>query len=120
VWPRLPEQVLAATADDSVWTTAIDIAQGSGRSRWPQGIGARSIRTQWLDRWAGHEDELAGVLADDPAADHADGNDPTPAYAGPIAGMVTRHESAAQIVTSVVADAAAVIESSQRLLRTQW
>jgi nitronate monooxygenase len=118
-WPRLPDQVLAASADDSVWTTAIDIAQGRGRSSWPRGIGARSIRTQWLERWAGHEDELAGLLADDRDADHAEGNDPTPAYAGPVAGMVTQHESAARIVTSVAADAADVLESGRHLLLGQ-
>ncbi len=115
-WPQLPDQVVAASADDSVWTTAIDIAQGSGRSRWPRGIGARTIRTPWVDRWAGHEDELAEVLEDDPDADHADGRDPTPAYAGPAAGMVTQHEPAARIVESVIAEADAVIESSRRRL----
>lgn len=118
-WPRLPDQVLAASADDSVWTRAIDIAQGGGQSRWPRGIGARSIRTPWLDRWAAHEDELANVLAVDRDADHADGRDPTPAYAGPVAGMVTHHEPAARIVTSVAAEAADVLESSMRLLLDQ-
>ncbi len=118
-WPRLPDQVLAASADDSVWTTAIDIAQGRGRSHWPSGIGARSIRTDWLERWAGHEDELADILADDRDADHAAGSDPTPAYAGPIAGMLTRREPAARIVTSVAAEAADVLESSRNLLLGQ-
>ncbi len=119
VWPLLPDQVLAASADDSVWTTAIDIAQGRGRSHWPRGIGARSIRTQWLERWAGHEDELAGVLADDSDADHAAGSDPTPAFAGPVAGMVTQHEPAALIVRSVAAEAVDVLETSRRLLLGQ-
>ncbi len=112
-WPHLPDQVLAASADDSVWTTAFDIAGGGGRSNWPDGIGARSIRTPWIDRWAGHEDELAGRLTNDGDADHGEGNDPTPAYAGPIAGMVTQREPAAKIVTSVIAGAADVLASSQ-------
>jgi nitronate monooxygenase len=119
IWPMLPEQVLVASADDTVWTTAIDIAQGGGRSQWPQGIGARSIRTAWLDRWAGHEDELAGVLADDRHAEHAGGSDPTPAYAGPIAGMLTQRESAARIVTAVAAEAVDVLESKTRSLITR-
>ena len=114
-WPRLPDQVLAASADDSVWTTAIDIQQGGGSSRWPSGIGARSIRTEWLDRWSDHPERLADLLAEDPEADHAEGRDPTPAYAGPIAGMVTEHEPAARIVTSVAADAAQILSSSPRL-----
>jgi NAD(P)H-dependent flavin oxidoreductase YrpB (nitropropane dioxygenase family) len=115
-WPRLPDQVLGASADDSVWSTAFDIAGGGGRSSWPDGIGARSLRTPWLDRWVGHEDELAGRLADDRNADHGEGHDSTPAYAGPVAGMLTQREPAAQIVTSVTADAARVLESSQRWL----
>ncbi len=115
-WPRLPAQVLDASADDSVWTTAIDIAQGQGRSYWPRGIGARSIRTPWLDRWVGHEGELVALLADDRDADHAGGTDPTPAYAGPVAGMVTRHEPAADIVRSVVAEAVDALETSRHLL----
>jgi nitronate monooxygenase len=116
-WPSLPDQVVAASADDSVWTTAIDVAQGGGRSYWPRGIGARSIRTEWLDRWVGHEDELARVLADDRAADHTGGTDPTPAYAGPVAGMVTRRgESAARIVSSVMAGAAEVLLSTHRIV----
>jgi len=118
-WPLLPDQVLAASADDSVWTTAIDIAQGGGRSPWPQGIGARSIRTRWLERWAGHEDELAGLLADDRDADHAEGSDPTPAYAGPVSGMLTQYEPAARIITSVMEEAADVLESGRRLLTRQ-
>lgn len=118
-WPRLPAQVLDASADDSVWTTAIDIAQGQGRSYWPRGIGARSIRTPWLDRWVGHEGELAALLADDRDADHAEGIDPTPAYAGPVAGMVTRHEPAGDIVRSVVAEATDALEGGRRLLHGQ-
>ncbi|MGB0114677.1 MAG: nitronate monooxygenase [Ilumatobacteraceae bacterium] len=114
-WPRLPDQVLAASADDSVWTTAIDVGQGRGRSRWPRGIGARSIRTDWLDRWSDHADELADLLSDDPDADHTEGHDPTPAYAGPIAGMVTAHEPAGLIITSVASDAALTLEASRRL-----
>lgn len=117
-WPDLPGQVLAASADDSVWTTAIDIAQGRGRSPWPRGIGARSIRTRWLDRWAGQEEELAGLLSDNRDANHAEGADPTPAYASSVAGMVTRPEPAAQIVAAVVAEAAEVLNSSRRLLHS--
>jgi len=116
IWPRLPDQVLAASADDSVWTTAFDIVGGGGRSLWPEGIGARSIRTPWVDRWSGHEDELVQRLSDDSTSDDDEGYDSTPAYAGPIAGMLTHREPAAQIVTSVIADASHVLDSSRRWL----
>lgn len=117
-WPRLPEQVLAASADDSVWTTAIDIAEGGGRSRWPEGIGARSIRTPWLDRWVGHEGELAGVISGESNDDQHESGDPTPAYAGPISGMVTERVPARQIIETVTAEAARVLESTQRFVRS--
>ena len=77
---------------------------------------ARSIRTPWLDRWAGHEDELAGRFAEDREPGHEEGSDSTPAYAGPIAGMITEQEPAQQIVTSVVNEAANVLKSSRAFL----
>ena len=115
-WPDLPDQVLAASADDSVWSRAFDIAQGGGRSHWPEGIGARSIRTSWLERWADHEDDLAERISEHPGSDHVEGNDPTPAYAGPVAGMASRREPAGQIIESVTTAAAAVLATTQRWL----
>lgn len=113
-WAQLPDQVIAASADDSVWTTAIDITNGGGQSLWPEGIGARSIRTPWLDRWAGNEHQLAARITGGPDADVNEGHDPTPAYAGPIAGMLTEYEPAGRIVESMTSEAIAVFESHQR------
>ena len=115
-WPELPNQVLAASADDTVWTKAIDIAQGGGSSLWPEGIGARSIRTPWLDRWASHEDQLTESIAGDIGAANDGIGDATPAYAGPVAGMVTQREAAGKIIESVIADAIRVLEANQRWL----
>ena len=111
-WPDLPDQVLAATADDSVWTTSIDIASGNGRSRWPSGIGARSIRTPWLDRWADRSDELAEELSGGATIGDLAGGDPTPAYAGPSAGMVRSIEPAADIIREVIDQAAGALSNA--------
>lgn len=113
-WPGLPDRVLAASADDSVWTTSIDIASGKGRSHWPSGIGARSIRTTWLDRWADRDQELTGGAT---TAD-LDGGDPTPAYAGPSAGMVTSIEPAAAIIRDVVGQAASTLSRGASFVST--
>ncbi|MDA1146094.1 MAG: nitronate monooxygenase [Chloroflexi bacterium] len=113
-WPNLPGQVLAASSSDTVWTTAIDIVQGGGTSRWPNGIGARSIRTPFLDRWASREAELVAALAADPTA-APENHDPTPAYAGPIAGMLKQHKGAAAIIATTIEEAARVIEAGHRL-----
>ena len=117
-WPDLPDQVLAASADDSVWTTSIDIASGKGRSHWPSGIGARSIRTPWLDRWADRDQELAHELTGGATTADLDGGDPTPAYAGPSAGMVTSIEPAADIIRGVVGQAASTLSRGASFVST--
>lgn len=112
LWPSLGEQVIAASSNDTVWSDAVDIVNGGGRSRWPAGIAGRSIRTPFLDRWAGNEHQLTTAFADAPAAfGPAEGEerDPTPAYAGPIAGMITSREPAADIVQTVMTEATDVL-----------
>jgi nitronate monooxygenase len=111
-WPKLPDQVLAASASDTVWTTAIDVVNGGGTSQWPAPIGARLIRTPFLEKWLLHEDSLAAQLRAAVAAPEervGDDRDPTPAYAGPIAGMISRRESAADILASTISQAREVL-----------
>ena len=88
--------------------------QGGGTSQWPTGIGARSIRTPFLDRWASQTAELATALADGTSA--PEDYDETPAYAGPIAGMLTKHELAATIIATTVEEAAQVLEMGRALV----
>ena len=107
-WPKLPDQVLAATASDTVWTRAIDVVDGGGTSLWPEPIGARLIRTPFLEKWLLHEDTLAVQLQEavaSPEERSGDARDPTPAYAGPIAGMISSRESAAAILAATISQA---------------
>lgn len=119
VWPKLTEQVLAASSADTAWSGVFDIVSGGGESYWPAGIGARSIQTPFLERWRSREHELASAVADvvaPPPDLKGDERDPTPAYAGPIAGMLSRREPAAAIVAEVAADAERELRRATALL----
>jgi nitronate monooxygenase len=112
-WPNLPDQVLAASASETVWTRAIDRVDGGGRSYWPDHIGGRTLRTPFVDKWVSNEDALLAQLESAVAAPDersGDDRDPTPAYAGPIAGMISRRESAADILTATLGQAASVLD----------
>ena len=78
----------------------------------PSGIGARSIRTPWLDRWADRGDELAEELSGGATIGDLAGGDPTPAYAGPSAGMVRSIEPAADIIREVIDQAAGALSNA--------
>lgn len=108
--PAARERVMAASETDTAYGRVFDVAQ---RNAWPDGYGGRALRNAFFDRWAGHEDELAGagdaraeLLA---ARDRAD-FDTAYIYAGQAVGMVTAQRDAA----TVVADFARAVE----LLRT--
>jgi NAD(P)H-dependent flavin oxidoreductase YrpB (nitropropane dioxygenase family) len=49
------ESIIAATADDTVYTDVFDIMDGL---RWPEGISGRTIRTPFAQEWHGRETEL--------------------------------------------------------------
>ena len=79
------------------------------RSPWPTGLGERSIRTPFLDEWAGREEHLAAALREP----DVDVGDATPSYAGPIAGMVTEREAVDDIIEGVVAEAAEALRAGE-------
>lgn len=105
--PRLRERVLAASADDTVWTEVHDIAIGM---EWPAGIHGRTVRTPFTDHWHGREDELRERL-DTVIGERGPGDDrdPTPAYAGQIVGLVREVRPAAEIIATIVAEAEQVL-----------
>ena len=108
-WPLHRERLLAAGADDTVWTAVHDIAIDMA---WPDGVHGRTVRTPFTERWHGHEDELR--RARDQAIGErgaGDDRDPTPAYAGQIVGLVRAVRPAARIVEEIVADAEAVLRA---------
>ncbi|HZP57852.1 MAG TPA: nitronate monooxygenase [Dehalococcoidia bacterium] len=97
------EHILAATADDTVWTDVFDIVDGM---RWPAGIHGRSINTAFAREWHGREPELAQarekILAEGggsaPPQAHS-------AYGGQASGLVNDVKPAAQIIADIIREA---------------
>jgi NAD(P)H-dependent flavin oxidoreductase YrpB (nitropropane dioxygenase family) len=103
------ERIIAATADDTVFTDVFDIVDNL---RWPAGIHGRSINTEFAQEWHGHEDDLRASLADLRAQADARGELPVrahSAYAGQSAGLITDTKPAAQIIADIMREAEAVL-----------
>lgn len=112
-------RVIASTGNDTVLTDLFDLAIGM---KWPEGVSGRAIRNKFVERWESREDELRtwaaehreeyrGVELDVEIAEKA-------VWAGESAGFVTGSESAADVVTSLVASAVkALRERPQNLIR---
>ncbi|MCZ2815719.1 NAD(P)H-dependent flavin oxidoreductase [Modestobacter sp. VKM Ac-2984] len=114
--PAARERIRAAAGDDTVLTSAFDIAQGlPWPARWP----GRALANEFTQLWHGRETELRGDTA---AADlvrraRAEGDlDHAPVYAGESVGLVTREESASDVVRRLAADARKALEKAPRLL----
>ncbi|WP_222194583.1 NAD(P)H-dependent flavin oxidoreductase [Modestobacter italicus] len=114
--PAARERVRAAAGDETVLTSAFDIAQGlPWPSRWP----GRALVNDFTRTWHGREDELRGDTA---AADlvrraRAEGDlANAPVYAGESVGLVSTEESATDVVRRLAADARKALERVPRLL----
>ncbi len=103
------ERIMAATADDTVFTDVFDIVDGM---RWPDGIHGRSILTRFAAEWHGREDELLrqreAILASSGVSGEAP-PDAQSAYAGQAAGLVRDVKPAAAIIRDIMAEAEAVL-----------
>jgi NAD(P)H-dependent flavin oxidoreductase YrpB (nitropropane dioxygenase family) len=103
------ERIVAATADDTVYTDVFDIVDGM---KWPAGISGRSISTPFAREWHGHEADLAARRAEIMAESAKPNEAPEraqSAYAGQAAGLVHEIKPAAAILRDVVAEAEAVL-----------
>ncbi|MEX2226765.1 MAG: nitronate monooxygenase [Dehalococcoidia bacterium] len=106
------EQIIAATADDTVFTDVFDIMDGM---KWPDGISGRSIRTPFAQEWHGRETELHDHRQ--AIIDEAGGAVPDrahSAYAGQSAGLVRDVKPAAQIIADVMREAESVVRGLPR------
>ena len=103
------EKIIAATADDTVYTDVFDIVDGLP---WPAGISGRSIRTPFADEWHGREGDLRekreAILAESERRGEAPERAHS-AYAGQAAGLVRDVKPAAAIIADIMAEAAAVL-----------
>ena len=108
------ERILAASADDTVYTDVFDIVDGM---RWPAGISGRTIRTPFTDEWHGREPELRSARESIRAQSTQPGEAPEAAqsaYAGQSAGLIRDVKPAAVIIREIMAEAAAVLAGLTR------
>jgi NAD(P)H-dependent flavin oxidoreductase YrpB (nitropropane dioxygenase family) len=103
------EQIVAATADDTVFTDVFDIIDGM---KWPVGISGRSINTPFAQEWHGREAELAqqrdAIRAESPVPNEAPER-AWSAYAGQSSGLVHGVKPAAEIVADIMREAEEVL-----------
>jgi nitronate monooxygenase len=98
--------VVAATGDETVRTSVYDIA--NGRS-WPPGYTGRVVRNEFVEKWHGHEKELARVHAEEfkkvqeafGSGDFDVGN----VTVGEAIGLVHDIPKAADVINRIVAEA---------------
>jgi nitronate monooxygenase/enoyl-[acyl-carrier protein] reductase II len=105
------EKIIAATADDTVYTDVFDVIDGM---KWPAGISGRSIRSAFSDEWHGREAELAtqreAILAESGVPNEAPER-AWSAYAGQSAGLVRDVKPAAAIVADIMREAETVLRA---------
>ena len=110
VHPNMLEAAFNSTGDDTVRSSVMDIAR---RLNWPDRYTARVLKNGFTDQW--HEN-LDGLLEDqDKQADlwraaWVEGNtDIANTFVGEVAGLIKNVQPAAEILSSIVADAHALL-----------
>jgi nitronate monooxygenase len=89
------ERIRASDETQTIYTRVYDRITGKA---WPHEFGGRALRTPFLERWTGREDEL---LADKSARASFDPSEKI--YAGQSVGLLNAVKPAAQIVNDFVA-----------------
>ena len=111
------ENIIAATADDTLFDDVFDVVDGL---RWPDGIHGRTIATAFAREWHGREDELRERM--DAIRAEADRPGELPlrahsAYAGQSAGLVRGVKTAGEIVRDIIREAESVLAQLSALPR---
>ncbi|HKU67332.1 MAG TPA: nitronate monooxygenase [Candidatus Baltobacteraceae bacterium] len=87
------ERIRTSDETQTIYTRVYDRVTGKA---WPAEFGGRALRTKFLDRWTGHEDEL---VADESARAQFDPKEKI--YAGQSVGLLHEVRPAAQIVREI-------------------
>lgn len=88
---RARQRIAQSDETQTIYTRVYDRVSGK---TWPHEFGGRALRTEFLERWTGHEDEL---LSDAAALAAFDAGEKV--YAGQAVGLLNEVSGAAQIVT---------------------
>jgi nitronate monooxygenase len=101
---------VAATGDDTIRTTVVDIAR---QLTWPPGFTARVRHNAFVQRWHGREEALKAAVADEAPryrqAFAAGDPDNTGVWFGEAAGLIAAIEPAAAILETMVVEARRLI-----------
>lgn len=108
-------RVIAASADDTVFTEVFDLVVGRP---WPEGVAGRAIANRFSERWHGreealrawseeHRDEYLAVAPESDVDDQA-------VWAGEASALVNEVEPAGTIVARLVAEATQVLSERPR------
>ena len=90
-------RIAASDETQTIYTRVYDRVQQKG---WPQEFGGRALRTEFLEKWTGHEAEL---MADPQAV--ASFKPEEKIYAGQSVGLMQNVRPAAEIVRSIASQA---------------
>ncbi len=90
-------RILSSDETQTIYTRVYDRVQ---HKEWPQEFGGRALRTEFLERWTGREDEL---MANAQARSQYDPDEKI--YAGQSVGLLDRVRPAAQIVREISEEA---------------
>ena len=102
------ERIAASDETQTIYTRVYDRVQHKG---WPSEFGGRALRTPFLERWTGHEDDL---MHDEQAV--AQFNPAEKIYAGQSVGLLDRVRPAGQIAREIALKAQACLHRVPSLL----
>jgi nitronate monooxygenase len=103
---RMHAAALAATGDDTIRSSVMDLAR---KLDWPKRYTARVLRNAFIEHWHGHEDSLMAV-ADEEAAKYraawaAGDPDKSNTFVGEAVGLIDGIEPVADIIDRIVREA---------------
>lgn len=103
---RMHAAALAATGDDTIRSSVMDLAR---KLDWPKRYTARVLRNAFIEHWHGHEDALMAV-ADEEAAKYraawaAGDPDKSNTFVGEAVGLIDGIEPVADIIDRIVREA---------------
>jgi nitronate monooxygenase len=101
------ERIRSSDETQTIYTRVYDRVTGKA---WPKEFGGRALRTPFLEQWTGREDEL---LADESARAQFDPTEKI--YAGQSVGLLREVRPAADIVTAIERQAAALLRRASEL-----
>lgn len=111
-------RIVAAQANETARTYVFDIVRGYA---WPPAYPGRALRNRFMERWDGHEGDLAAALETEraayQAATRADDYDTAVVWAGEAVDLIKSVDSAAALVARISAEAEAQLRTGARLAR---